>query len=115
MHRTQRPNVMRVQLQQGSVHYADDVAEWPADQGVSVQQLEQSLVILFNQGRPRIPTRLESVFLGAIARTGIWARETRAAGGIARTGTVHQEYFGDRHAARYRLDTENLRGHNLRR
>jgi hypothetical protein len=108
-------NRMRVQLQEGFTHLAsaDEVA--PSNPGVTVMQMQiGALMALFLEGKGIIPGRLESAFLGAIARTSMKLADFRAGGGVRQAGEIWDEEFGDRGVI-YRVDLENLRGHNLRR
>jgi hypothetical protein len=91
----------------------DEVA--PSNPGVTVLQMQTgALMALFLEGKEMIPGRLESAFLGAIARTSMKLGDFRAGGGVTLGGEIWDEEFGDRGVI-YRVDLENLRGHNLRR
>src|SRR5262249_26296830 len=66
--RPEEINQMRVQLQEGDNHLEDAVRQNKPDPGVTVSQLRNGLQELFSDGKGKIPSRLESSFLGAIAR-----------------------------------------------
>lgn len=104
----QEPNKMRVQLQAGDIHYDSEVATASPQRGVTVVQMERALEIMFHRAKMLIPNRFESDFLGAVARTSIGLRLFPPAG-VIQGGNVWRETFST-----YRVDTENLRGHNLK-
>jgi len=111
--RPEEINQMRVQLQEGDNHLEDAVRQNKPDPGVTVSQLRNGLQELFSDGKGKIPSRLESSFLGAIARSSI-AYGKFPPGGVCKGGNFWREKFPDKEAGPYRVDSENLRGCNLR-
>jgi len=106
--RPQEPNKMRVQLQEGNTHYDSEVVTALPQRGVTVVQMERALEVMFHRAKTLIPSRFESDFLGAIARTSVGLRLFPPVG-VIQGGNVWRETFSS-----FRVDTENLRGHNLR-
>lgn len=106
---------MRLQVQKGiHDHFADQTITGRNPPGISLAEFNAALFEFFFIATGAIPGRLESDLLGAIARTSIWAKGVKDAGGIFKIGTVHQEYFPTGNEDDYRLDVENNAGYNLR-
>ena len=103
---------MRIQIQQGKDNDIDsEVVNASTFSGVTVSEFAGGLLSLFQRSRNLVPRRLEESLKTAIIRTGIWAR-AQPPRGVRSSGrlTVHQEFFES-----YRIDTESIIGHNLRR
>ncbi len=108
------PNQMRVQLQEGDVHHADATRRNKSDPGVTVAQLRGALQDLFNSGKNKIPGHLESSFLGAIARSSQQYAKYPPGGICNEHFNFWREKFPHERRGPYRLDSENIRGCNLR-
>jgi len=110
---------MRVQLQKSGpgvrardAHIGAVPVSNASDPGVTAGQMQAALFALFRQTKAKVPGSLQSAFVGAIARTSIWLGQQPPLG-VCLGGNVHRETFTDR-GITYRVDTENLRGCNLR-
>ncbi|NOT59930.1 MAG: RHS repeat-associated core domain-containing protein [Acidobacteria bacterium] len=106
--------VMRVQLQTGNVNVFSIPVWAPDERGVAVLHLRTALHLLFLVGKGMISSnpKVESAFLGAIARSSM-AYGTFPPIGVSMIGNFWREEFRDR-KGKFRVDSENLAGVNLR-
>jgi len=111
---------MRVQLQIGTETIAGRFRLGLRNVGVTGLQMRQAMLELNAEvvvGN-KLPARLEPQLAGAIARTSQWITRVVTGGGVksSTSRTVREELvFDSKRNLVYRLDTDNLRGHNLRR
>jgi RHS repeat-associated protein len=109
-------NQMRVQLQEGDSETYGVPRAAPAESGVSVRQMRDALQQLYEDIPTKAPwfplNRLQNEFYTAVVyisqRLG-----TFPPNGIIQGGNILRYVINDRRKE-YRLDVENLRGHNLR-
>jgi RHS repeat-associated protein len=113
-------NAMRLQLQEGNNHYWSLVmSEEARGIGVVSPQVYAALSSLHFAATTEamlldFPTSLEPELYGAIIRFSSRIRPIVAGGGVVQGGNVLREEFRG-NGRTYRIDLENLRGHNLRR
>ncbi len=113
-------NAMRLQLQEGNNHYWSLVmSEEARGIGVVSPQVYAALSSLHFAATIEamlldFPTSLEPELYGAIIRFSSRIRPIVAGGGVVQGGNVLREEFRG-NGRTYRIDLENLRGHNLRR
>lgn len=114
---------MRLQLQdnaQGENTYWTTVLTNSSRVGVTVIQVREGMRVMFddvvaNLVDKEFPDRLEFRLRSAIINVSQKLEAVRAGGGVTEIGNVGglQETFYDR-GLQYRIDLENLSGHNLR-
>lgn len=114
-------NVMRLELQddaQNQDHYWSQVIVNSQKIGVTTRQVRDGLegmhdAVLADLTDKHFPTRLEPELYSAIIQFSQKLDPVRAAGGVTQAGNVLREKFYDR-GREFRIDLENLHGHNLR-
>lgn len=111
-------NQVRVQLQQGSRRdrTIGKVAIWSANSGVSVNQVRGKLGELYFSRRLGnwFPSALDTWMYRSIVSLSIKLGQIPKAGGVSIVGNIFREEIFLK-GLEYRVDIENLRGHNLRR
>ncbi len=114
---------MRIQLQEKSINIDSSAIPPSGPFGVTALQVRTSMFALNTRVVAGVtpfpfPSRLHPQLAGAIARTSQWISGAVAGGGVVSVGrvNVHRQNFHDSKTRKtYRLDLENLSGHNLRR
>jgi RHS repeat-associated protein len=110
----QEPNQMRVQIQRYEGEDYSVVAIAPQNIGVSALQIRTGMEAMYNSlsvGAPWIPPNKYGDVYSAIVRMSERLKGFIAGGGVTQGGTVAQVMIQQ---PNFRLDLENLRGHNLR-
>jgi len=110
------PNEMRVQLQQGRIHYTGRAVHPQMYTFVSKLDLELGLLVM-EQDATASPNGFpyadnEDELQEAIIESYIWTKQVQH--GVSSIGNVHRETWRKR-GKEYRVDIENLRGTNLLR
>ena len=117
-----RRNTMRVQLQTGHDDVASRTAIAVSPIGVTSAQVrrkmhELEIAVTLGERKAPFPNSMLKPFRKAIIKTSLWLYGAVAAGGVLQTGrpTVFREEWVDPASGRdYRLDLENVLGHNLK-
>lgn len=112
-------SAMRLQLQAGDAHYWSQVLGAPQSIGVTSVQVRAGLAamhtaVLTDFTFLPFPDAAEPGLFSAIIRMSQKLTPITAGGGVTQGGSVLREIFYYGHDA-FRVDLENLRGHNLRR
>lgn len=106
---------MRVQLQDTRDHTNSVVVSNSARSGVTVRQVRDAMKQLYDTRRSAaqwFPSAMDGWFRSSIVLLSIKLGQY-IPGGTTSQGTIEQR-LGTYHGVQYRIDIENLRGHNLR-
>jgi RHS repeat-associated protein len=106
-------NAMRVQLQEGNRTLATVPKMNYSDPGVTVGQMREALQQLWDQGARQIPVSARPRFRSAIIETSL-QYGLYPPGGVSKGGRFYYREFNDDRGVTYRVDSDNLRGTNLR-
>jgi len=114
-----RGSVMRIQVQEGSLHTLAEPIVGPPGIGISSRQVRDNMIILFARatgGEAKwLPDRIRPELHSAIVEMSQRLHRWVAAGGThGRIGNIETVEF-PLDSRRYRLDLENLAGDNLKR
>jgi RHS repeat-associated protein len=110
------PNQMRVQLQLGSEKTYGIPISAPQDPGVATRQVRDSLQELYNnypKQTPWFPQSLDGKLRCAIIDISQELKRFPPSG-VTQGGNIVRSEFAGEKGKKYRVDVENLRGHNLR-
>ena len=109
-------NRMRVQLQTGSKTPWSDIATAPANRGVTAVQVEAKMLVMnmLHGTIEGFPNACSPKLKSATIHMSQTLRRIVGSGGTSLGGNVARETFCCPDRTNWRIDVENLKGHNLR-